>query len=175
MVICTFIVGCNEKQSNGVAVKPKLGAHYFDFDEAIYYNITDSLSNDIDSNPDRSATDSIGERLLSGRNARELSDTIAIAWLDSVGFSKRVFNEVEQVKLREIFREKSFDYDEDETVTTCAPVFRDIYLFKKEGKPTGIVKICYDCGDLQIIGAKADTKGFGYNGEYKQLYELVKK
>ena len=56
----------------------------------------------------------------------------------------------------------------------CDPVYRNIFIFKKEGKVVGISKICFGCLEEYTIGTKRNTENFGSHKEYEKLKKLVK-
>ena len=73
-------------------------------------------------------------------------------------------------KLSEIFSERKEVKTE---YSSCDPIYRNIFIFKKNGKVVGISKICFGCLMEHTIGTKRNTQNFGSNNEYKKLMELV--
>lgn len=166
ITVLFIIVGCTKKE-------PKIikGNYYFDFDEVVYYNTTDmEKSYDYDKK-NITPIDSITIQIMRGDMPTSLNDSISIAYLDSIGFNRKVLPVSKNKEIKEVFREKKVDSYE---VTACAWTYRDIYILKKNGKITGIVKLCYDCGQYEFIGTNANTDGFGTYGEFYQLRQLVK-
>lgn len=150
--------------------------YYFDFDEAIYYSGTDSITNQIfdrDSQPNKSFKDSIVNEIVSDFHHQAADDKNVLRYIDNMGFSETVIPKSKHAELKEIFRER--DYTMNLESTTCEPIFRDIFVLKKKGKVTGMAKICYDCGMHRILGTKANTDGFGESGEYGKLLKLMRK
>lgn len=56
----------------------------------------------------------------------------------------------------------------------CEPIYRDIFLFKKNTKVSGIAKLCYDCEKSLFIGTSAVVSNFGAKGEFEQLRKIIK-
>ena len=72
--------------------------------------------------------------------------------------------------LNNLFREKEI---EDVSVTSCEPIYNDILLFKKNSKVTGIVKICFNCWQYEIIGTIANTETFGQGKDNMELKKIL--
>ena len=70
-----------------------------------------------------------------------------------------------------IFIEKS---TLENIATACIHVYRDILIFKKEGKVIGTAKICFDCMSKQIKGTTANTENFGQDGDYEKLEKILR-
>ncbi len=56
----------------------------------------------------------------------------------------------------------------------CIFVYRDIFIFRKNNRITGIAKIYFGCGDARISGTEQNTYGFGCNNEFSVLRELIR-
>lgn len=175
--VMLLLVGCKQETytvtTTGGLVTIPTQNYFFDFDEMIYYSATEEHTMEMFTNKDRSLKDSIIENLIGDYHHTSLNDTIALSYLDSMGFDKKIIPNSKHAALKEIFREKS--YTDDGATTSCEPVFRDMFVFKKEGKVSGIAKICYGCDKHQIMGTAANTEGFGESGEYKKLADIVAK
>lgn len=146
--------------------------YYFDFDEVVYYK-TDKGFDDliaIDKKEIMTLKDSVTNQLM-GEFEEAIPYDVAAAYLDTIGFEKKVLPASKHDALMEIFKEKLKKRIE---WTTCEPIYRDIYVFKKKGKVSGIAKLCYECGDSRFIGTSAETGDFGMDGEFGKLRELVK-
>lgn len=173
LIASLILVSCKEKeQLNGEQSKkplPVLGKYYFDFDEVVYYTVPDDSPDKYTDNDHNTKMDSIAMDIFFGE-APGVNDTESIAYLDSIGFRKKYIPASKHNSMREIFRERSFIPPSVDTA--CAPIYRDIYIIKDKGKNVGIVKICYECSQHYITGTKADTEGFGLNGEYSELLKV---
>ncbi len=64
-----------------------------------------------------------------------------------------------------------------ENVYACAPEYRDILIFKKNEKISGVAKICLSCSQFYLISSKKEisTDNFGTEEEYKSLKKLFSK
>jgi hypothetical protein len=189
LLIVTLLTGCRKEthivttmeeggdaaiEADTVHVKIPTKNYFFDFDEAIFYSGTRMRTTEIfekDHHPNKKIGDSIVAGIVTDWDHQLLIDKKSLAYLDSLGFDRRIIPVSEHKFLTEIFREKNYvDYLSE---TTCAPIFCDIYVFKKKGEIIGIAKLGYNCHKHVIRGTKANTSGFGKNGEYEQLRELM--
>lgn len=59
------------------------------------------------------------------------------------------------------------------TVAACIPVFRDILIFRKNKKNSGMMKICFGCHQYRILGTNAKTENFGTDNDYSQLWKIL--
>lgn len=146
--------------------------YYYDFDEVIYYKTTKGFDDliAIDDKEVMTLKDSVANQLM-GEFGEAVPYDVAATYLDSIGFEKKILPASKNTALMEIFREKSKERTE---WTTCEPIYRDIYVFKKNGKVVGMGKLCYECGDSRFFGTSAKTGNFGMDGEFGKLRELVK-
>lgn len=60
------------------------------------------------------------------------------------------------------------------TFSGCIPMYRDIFIFKRNDTITGIAKICFGCGVAYFYGTKIDTEGFGTRSELKKLEKIIR-
>ncbi len=149
-----------------------LGKYYYDFDEVLYYKTAKDFDDlvAIDKKEIKTLKDSITSKLMTDFD-EAVSYDVAAVYLDSIGFEKKVLPPSKHAALREIFREKISNISE---TTVCEPIYRDIYVFKKNGKLAGIAKLCYSCGQSRFIGTNANTENFGMDGEFGTLEKIVK-
>jgi hypothetical protein len=152
--------------------------YYYDFDEVIYYKTTKDFNDlvaigneEVRSLKDvKTLRDSVAFQIM-GDFEEAVPYDVAATYVDSIGFEKKILPVSKHTALMEIFREKPKMRTE---WTTCEPIYRDIYVFKKNGKVVGMGKLCYECGDSRFFGTNAATGDFGMDGEYGKLKELVK-
>lgn len=57
--------------------------------------------------------------------------------------------------------------------TSCTPVYRDVLVLEKASEIIGLVKICFDCSQQQMLGSTTDTRWFGHHGEFRALEQLL--
>lgn len=60
------------------------------------------------------------------------------------------------------------------TFSGCIPMYRDIFIFKRNDSITGIAKICFGCGMAHFYGSEVDTEGFGTRFELKKLENIIR-
>ena len=171
LLLLLFIcLSCSEKKE----ITSHVGEPYFDFDEVLYYKGT------VDSFPDmvyyarkhnKTKKDSVMIDLMSNYPLTQYSDSICVIYLDSIGLNKVVIPKQKHIYLREIFTEKNYN-TEDAFGTSCDPTYRDIFAFKKDGKVSGIARICLQCGQFRFTGSKFKPESFGFNDEYVKLRKL---
>lgn len=140
---------------------------YFEFDEVIHYqsNIHDfevigRKNNDLN-------------YLLFGRGFESLQDSIYLEKVDSL-FHKKIFSKENHVIIDKIFCNQVIHEDEL-YFSECIAIYRDVFVFRKKNKITGIVKVCFDCDQFTSVGSKQETKNFGLNHEFSNLTKLIKK
>lgn len=90
--------------------------------------------------------------------------------MKKIGFQKKEINKSKFTQMNKIFVEKTFN---DGINYACIPFFRDILIFKKQGKVIGIAKICFDCHQFRIIGPEANTDNFGMDDDYEKLGNIL--
>jgi len=140
---------------------------YFDFDEVIHYqsNIHDyevigRKNNDLN-------------YLLFSKGFESLLDSIYLKKGDSL-FQKKFISKDDHAIIDKIFCKQVINEDEL-YFSECIAIYRDMFIFKKDNKITGIAQICFDCNQFTSVGAKQETKNFGVNYEFSNLAKLVKK
>lgn len=55
----------------------------------------------------------------------------------------------------------------------CEPIYRDIFIFKKNKEETGMAKICFKCGLYSFSNKKAIADCFNMNGELTRLRKII--
>lgn len=110
--------------------------------------------------------------VLTSYTPESLKDSVFVAQLEDIGYNKKVLPDSINESLNKIFSERA--YDEDYAAPACMPYFRDVYVFRKNNKITGVAKICYGCGFSYFTGTDAVTQNFGRHNELKHLEKIVK-
>ncbi len=148
--------------------------HFFNYDFIDYYftEIDDEEANKLGSKPmgQRSAMDSMKINVVFGLIPVNKVDTTFINKLELFGYKKDSISPEFFGEINEIFREKKV---EKLLFNLCSRTFRDILIFKKKNKITGIAKLCFGCNSFYIIGTEYDTNNFGQNGDYQKLEKLL--
>lgn len=144
--------------------------YYFTFDKIDYYHIETEQELLIKLSEGEiylSKKEKILQQILLGNVPVTLADTSIIKELINVGFK---FKNVPIKKLKPFFIVKK---DTLAFTSSCRPIYRDILVFQKNNKISGLIKICFDCEKHQIIGASASTLGFGQSGDHLALKKLL--
>lgn len=152
---------------------------FFDFDAITYYHIdiTAGQIADILDKEDMQAEDMQTEDdkillNLLGEKPKKIDDTISLHQVEQY-YPVKIDIKGDKINLfKDIFTEK---YKEPDWGTACAANYRDILIFKKNGKVTGIANICFGCFLFNITGTNVNTKGFGQDGDMQKLHDLLKK
>lgn len=179
--ILLLVIGCKDQKQN-ITVNPKIkpsvmseikyGKKFFDYNEIDYYHI-ETKENEIielDQNQDKSKIDKLKYHLIYDTIPKNINDLDFLNYMDKIGYLKKKINPSKFESINKIFVEKP---EEEIIIAACIPVFRDILVFKKNSKVTGIAKICFSCHQYRIIGTDANTENFGSNNDYSQLGNIL--
>lgn len=146
---------------------------FFDFDEVIHYEFPISAQE----YEDLILADTLSEKgkLLSivFHDACPVTQEEKIKFkeiLESVDKEMSTINSKYYEELNRVFSEKKCD---DMRINSCAPIYRDIFIFKKNKKETGIAKICFECQLFSISNKEAITDCFNQNGELSRLKKII--
>jgi hypothetical protein len=162
---------------NNKAGEPvKHDGHFFDFDEIDYYNIDISedevmdMADQVNTSESKAMKMSIlTDDIPSGITSR---DTVIISLLEKYGFKKYRVGTALHEDINNVFKVKPLA---DVVATACVYIYRDILVFRKQGKIAGVAKICFNCWGNYITGAKANTESFGTGSDYSRLRDLLQK
>ncbi len=154
-------------------LEAKSGKAFFDFDAVDYYHSDmdeNTAANLI--NQQKTAIDSIQYNLIIDETSEDISNAYFINNLEKAGFKKIKIESADFKNLNQLFSEKA---ERDGLNFACIPIFRDILVFKKNDKVTGVAKICFGCNDYKIIGTDANTSNFGQGKDYEILSLILNK
>ncbi len=181
-----FLVSCHpmtpkeEKQTKPAEAekpaevkKPVYGKKFFTYDEILHY-VDANGQGELSSLMDKvhlTADESLKFDLLAGDTPKNISDTSFIRKLEKIGYTKRNVGKEKFAVIDSIFTEKTVS---ESWATACMINYRNILLFKRKHKTIGIARICFGCGKHQIIGTTANTKNFGFDGDFAKLDRLLK-
>lgn len=101
---------------------------------------------------------------------QKISDTSFIADLERLHFKKSIIKSNRFDELREIFNPKACS---EYKKSACAPIYRDIYIFKNKSKVVAIAKVCFECQIVYFIDSNSKWERFGECSEYENL-KLIK-
>lgn len=172
-----IMFGCKKEQGKIIELPTKkenskiIKEPFFVFDKVEHYKLADSTGIDeFHKYRNNSALDSFRLGVVRNEIPNSLSDSSFIEKLQKIGYSDITVPEEKFQILNEIFSEKKVKNTVD---YACVPVYRDILIFKKENKISGIAKICFECLQHRIYGTKKSTEEFGGDGDYQRLDSLL--
>lgn len=146
---------------------------FFDFDESYVYQITEKesdLYSYSDSITPKIEKEEFNKISYESNYPKSLNDKMFFEKIEKFYPTKIKIEKNKLKELSEIFTERK---EEKTLITACDPLYRNIFIFKKNGRVVGISKICFDCFMEQSIGTKQNTENFGSHNEYERLKKLV--
>lgn len=147
---------------------------FFFYDEVDhYYNNYDPSSeeNRYDRKFVKTKLDSLELSFIYGATPTDTTDFEFISYLEKLGFKRTSLDKKKVVALNRVFVEKE---RKNCSSLRCIYTYRDILVFKNNGKIVGVVKVCFQCDGHIITGAKANTEGFGSNNDFKYLKMILR-
>lgn len=176
LAISLFLILCNfnEKLKDVNDSDFKLSKHkpFFDFDEVVYYKIPIGTETDIDFLDDLTEEEKLIFEFVKSRcptnDKEEKEFFVQIKSVEnySTTIDAKYYDEFKY----EIFSEKECNVLSS---AKCVPIYRDIFIFKKDKKAIGIAKICFDCSLFDFSSAKGSTECFNMNNELKKLKNIL--
>ncbi|BFM42885.1 hypothetical protein CFS9_15260 [Flavobacterium sp. CFS9] len=157
-----------------ISCKSKEEKTFFDFDNVEYYSLNKSKEEEISRNSNIGVRDSIFESVFYKDYPDTLNSSVFLKMVNSDGFSRFELSEKDVEYLRnDVFIEK-ISLKMFELNKACAPEYRDILVFKKNSKISGIAKICLWCGHFYFISSKKNiqTEEFGTEKDYEALKKI---
>ncbi len=147
---------------------------YFIYDEVDhYFNNYDPSSeeNRYDRKFVKTKSDSLELSFIYGATPTDTSDFKYISYLEKLGFNRTSLDENRVVAMNRVFVEKERN---NFSSLRCIYTYRDILVFKNNGKIVGVVKICFQCDGHIITGTNANTDGFGSGNDFKYLKMILR-
>lgn len=157
---------------NNQNISSRYPTSFFSFDEVVWYNTTlpdTAIMNMSDAPTDAQKTTL---QLLRKKDGIQLTDTALINNLEKYNYTKSIIPKEKHQVLEEIFRQKEHHHIDQ---ANCMTMYRDILIFKHQGKITGTAKICMTCAESVIMGSKTDASLFGQSGDFKKLEKVLTK
>ncbi|KGO86683.1 hypothetical protein [Flavobacterium suncheonense] len=146
---------------------------FFDFDEVYHYQTTENESRLYsERNPDtpQLEKDEYKKITYSSNYPKSLNDNWFLERVEKYFPKKQKIDNRKLNELSEIFTERK----EKKTIfSACVPIYRNIFIFKKNGKVVGISKICFGCLEEHTIGTRRNTENFGSHDEYEKLKKII--
>ncbi|RXR17685.1 hypothetical protein EQG63_09345 [Flavobacterium amnicola] len=161
-----IIISCNN-------VKESKKMPLFKFDEVEHYSTgkKDTIFSNINRKKYKNLTND--EKLyldfVAGNIPTKLTDKSFVTNLKKLKFKKRIIDKSKLDDLKEIFSEEFCD---ELQFTACSPMYRDIYIFKKNNQIIGIAKICFGCGIVDFTSNDYNWIRFGECDSYNRLKKI---
>lgn len=165
--------GSERNSNNTHAIEHESTKTYFSFDEVVHYQLDfdKKLIGSLLENARQSEFDSLKKAVILGGYPVQMSESTLPELLKQIGYKESRVNQNKFSAINDIFSNKDVG---DLLVTSCINVYRDILVFKKNNNVVGLAKICFDCKAHHILGTSISTEGFGQNGDYEKLENLLK-
>ncbi len=125
LVLIFCLISCKDKQLQTV-----------EYDELIHYNLDTLAVNE----------DHIND-ILFGKAILNISDTLIIDQFKEFGFLKSTVDKSNHSKINQILTSKKNTIDNSK----CLPIYRDFLILKKKNKTVGILKICFECSQINYV------------------------
>lgn len=174
LIFLTLLLACKNQTDRASSTQTEVSdcKPYFSYDqvEHYYFDITEESIWKIEEKEKKSEKEEKQLELLIQYTPDKISDTIALQDIDKIGFVKQKIAENKFEKLNQIFCERKH---KEAIAMACIAIYRDILVFKKNGKIIGTAKICFDCDQNVITGTTKNTEDFGQSGDYGKLYRLL--
>ena len=157
----------NDESLSEVTEPRQPGKAFFDFDKVEYYfnDISEQDAENLSVKDKPSKKETILSKLLGEDNMKYTDE------LEKYDFEKTIMSNYKLDSISKIFSENPCKTG---YVEACIPVYRDIFIFKKNEKIVGKAKVCFGCRLYSIEGTKLNTENFGQCGDFEKLEKLIK-
>ncbi len=165
LLLCMYLPGCKSLEKHS-------GKLFFDYDTIHHYSmiIDESQVNELYDRKSDSTLDSLKYTIILDETPAAMTDTAFIVNLENIGYKKTTIDTSIYNEINSIFMEKK---TEEILGTSCIYIYRDMLIFRKMGKISGMAKICFDCMAHHMVGTEANTAYFGQNGDYARLQKIL--
>ena len=164
LLFCIILtISCNKRTENNM--------NYFDFDELESYHkeiSTDDITKQHEKMIDHH--NNVTFKILEEEYPKIINDSF-INELIKFDYKKKIISNSKYKDINMFFSKRNCD---EFKKSACAPIYRDVLIFKKNDEIIGIAKICFRCETGYIIGLKQNLHYFGECGNYKNLQNLIK-
>lgn len=168
IAFCVLITNINCKNKNS---EKKL--ELFNFDKVEHYSTENKSS--IFSSIDKKHYENLNEsekkylKILENNLPAKNRDTSFVSELQNLNFKKVTSKKSNIKKYKEIF---SSEFCNEMQENACAPIYRDIYVFRNNNKIVGIAKICFECEIIDFSSEKYNWQRFGKCESLKELENM---
>ena len=167
-VFCVLIINVNCKNNNS---EKKL--EFFNFDKVEHYSTENKSSISLSINKKHYENLNESEKkylkILESDLSAKISDTTFISELQNLNFKKATIEKLNLNKYEEIF---ASEFCNEMQENACAPIYRDIYVFRNHNKIVGIAKICFKCQIVDFVSEKYNWQRYGECESLKKLENL---
>jgi hypothetical protein len=112
------------------------------------------------------------DEILAGDKPTKISDFESINFVESK-FRKKVIDQKTEAEIINSFSLYPINVDQEQPITSCEPVYRDLLIFRKQNKITGIIQICFDCSENKTLGTTYNSAKFFVGADYSKLFKLL--
>lgn len=190
LIFFSFDCKCQDKKSDSLktyyidktgnwvfqrkSTKQVIGNKYFDYDEILHFEkrINFSRVSNLYFGELKTKIDSMRNGVYFKNIPNDISDSSVVFLFKKLGYKKSFINKSKFKDIDQIFIEKNV---EENVVSSCIYIYRDILVFKKVGKIVGIAKICFECSANKIVGTLSKTENFGQDGDYERLKKILRR
>lgn len=170
-----FLCSCQGTEPEPVHAKAATAVGcipYFVFDAVDHYRIAidEAAVWSIEGNEHRTQQETELLDVLLQYGPEALDDTSWIAQLEGLGFAKRTLPSSLSLPMQQLFCERDHP---DFATAACVAIWRDILIFRNEGRIIGTAKLCFDCYRSSIHGTSRNTHQFGGSGDFARLDQLL--
>ena len=168
VVFCVLVINVNCKNKNS---DKKLES--FNFDKVEHYSTDDNSS--ISISIDKKHYENLDEsekkylKILESNLSAKNSDTTFVSELQNLKFKKVTIAKLNLNKYKEIFASQFCNEVQE---NACAPIYRDIYVFRNNNKIVGIAKICFECQIVDFTSEKYNWQRYGECESLKKIENL---
>ncbi len=161
-----IIISCNN-------IKDNKQLSLFTFDHVEHYSTgkTNPIFSNINRKEYQNLTDEENFYLdfVGGNIPTKLTDKTFITNLNKLKFKKRIIEKSKLKELKEIFNVEFCNELQD---NGCIPMYRDIYVFKKNDQISGIAKVCFSCQIIDFTSNNYNWIRFGECDSYNRLKKI---
>ncbi len=154
--------------------------YYFDSDTILHYKTKLDREGEYEFNRKKNKTKSEKalHNIMNQNAIKTLKDTAVIASLKNIGFTEQILNKNQKLVVNNLFSSGTKNKQEKSgytNYTPCGAIFRDVLIFKKHSKITGIVKVCFGCKAILLANLenKNYQKPIETNKDYSDLYTIL--
>lgn len=144
-----------------------------EFNQVIHYSILidDETLFDLASEDRLTVNEQLKIDVMLNDKTKNLSDTLFIEKLESLGFTKTQFNTKQVSQLQNLF---IIANENTNSVNECINIYRDILILKQDNQIKEIAKVCLECEVVQWTSK--DRQVFNLESiSFQQLEEILVK